>query len=74
MGVRAGADMLEMANAFVSLAPVRVLWAMKQEGLPPGLTLPELPLGDNCKVVQWADQNVSALWCLHAWQGSGRAV
>jgi hypothetical protein len=53
------ADILEMAHAFVGLAPVRFLWAMKQQGLPPGLQQADIPLGDNCIIVPWVDQNVS---------------
>jgi hypothetical protein len=52
------ADVLEMAHAFVGLAPVRFLWAMKQQGLPPGLAQADIPLGDNCMIVPWVDQNV----------------
>jgi hypothetical protein len=54
----ASADIVEMAHAFVGLAPVRFLWAMKQQGLPPDLEQSEIPLGDNCMIVPWVDQNV----------------
>lgn len=47
-----------MAHAFVALAPLRFLWAMKQAGLPQGLQLSDIPLGDNCMIVPWVDQNV----------------
>jgi hypothetical protein len=47
-----------MAHAFVQLAPVRFLWAMKQQGLPPGLDQADIPLGNNCMIVPWVDQNV----------------
>jgi hypothetical protein len=47
-----------MAHAFVGLAPVRFLWAMKQQGLPVGLDQSEIPLGDNCMILPWVDQNV----------------
>ncbi|WIA28182.1 hypothetical protein OEZ86_010747 [Tetradesmus obliquus] len=50
-------DILEMAHAFVALAPLRFLWAMKQAGLPQGLQLSDIPLGDNCMIVPWVDQN-----------------
>lgn len=46
-----------MAHAFVALAPLRFLWAMKQAGLPQGLQLSDIPLGDNCMIVPWVDQN-----------------
>jgi hypothetical protein len=53
-----------MAHAFVGLAPVRFLWAMKQQGLPPGLEQADIPLGNNCMIVPWVDQNVGYA---HAW-------
>jgi hypothetical protein len=48
-------------QAFSSLSPVRVLWTMKERSLPAGMTLADLPLGGNTKVVPWVDYNVRLL-------------
>jgi hypothetical protein len=52
-------DLEELAAGFAALAPTRVLWALQDKGLPPGVALSELPLGPNTKVVPWVDYNVS---------------
>eukprot|EP00775_Hariotina_reticulata_P002756 gene2757-3050_t len=50
-------DFTELSAAFSSLGPVRVLWAMKEKSLPASMTLADLPLGENTKVVPWVDYN-----------------
>lgn len=52
-------DILELAAGFAELAPVRVLWPLKQRALPDGLKMEHLPLGENTLVVPWVDYNVS---------------
>jgi UDP:flavonoid glycosyltransferase YjiC (YdhE family) len=50
-------DFIELAAGFSDLAPSRVLWPMSKTNLPGNLTLEDLPLGDNVKVVSWVDYN-----------------
>ena len=50
-------DFIELAAGFSSLAPTRVLLAMSKTNLPGNLTLEELPLRDNVKIVSWVDYN-----------------
>lgn len=50
-------DILELAAGFAELAPVRVLWPLKQRALPDGLKMEHLPLGENTLVVPWVDYN-----------------
>lgn len=52
-------DLVELAQGFAALAPVRVLWALPRDGMPPGLQLSDLPLNSNTKAVPWVDYNVS---------------
>jgi UDP:flavonoid glycosyltransferase YjiC (YdhE family) len=50
-------DFIELAAGFSDLAPTRVLWPMSTTNLPGNLTLEDLALGDNVKVVSWVDYN-----------------
>ena len=50
-------DFIELAAGFSSLAPTRVLWPMSKTNLPDNLTLKELPLSENVKIVSWVDYN-----------------
>lgn len=52
-------DITELAEGFALLAPTRVVWAIKEKHLPEGVTLSELPLSENVRVVHWVDYNVS---------------
>lgn len=42
-GMLSAADFDALARAFASLAPVRVLWHVRAQGLPPGVDLGLLP-------------------------------
>jgi hypothetical protein len=54
-------DMRQLAQGFALLAPTRVLWAIKPQHLPEGVTLAELTGGsDNIKFTPWVDYNVRA--------------
>lgn len=52
------ADLHELAAAFVSLAPVRVLWQLHGDNLPEGVALAELTPTANILAVPWLDYNV----------------
>lgn len=51
-------DLHELAKGFAAVAPVRVLWALKDSALRPGIDKSDLPLGSNTLVVPWVDYNV----------------
>lgn len=53
-------DLTELVRGFAALAPVRVLWALTDKGLPAGMKMQDLPLGANTRVVPWVDYNVSS--------------
>ena len=54
-------DMLELAAGLGSLAPVRVLWALREANLPKGVSLTDLSFAaNNTMVVPWLDYNVRA--------------
>lgn len=51
-------DMLELAAGLGSLAPVRVLWALREANLPKGVSLTDLSFAaNNTMVVPWLDYN-----------------
>jgi UDP:flavonoid glycosyltransferase YjiC (YdhE family) len=50
-------DYVNLALAFADLAPVRVLWLLNPRGLPEGVTVEGLPLGNNTLMVPWGPIN-----------------
>lgn len=52
-------DFVQLAQGFADLAPVRVLWPLKEVALPTGVTVAGLNLASNVKIVPWVDYNVS---------------
>lgn len=60
-------DFTELAAAFSSLAPTRVLWPLSASNMPDGVTLEQLPLGPNVKVVPWVDYNDALGELSQAW-------
>lgn len=55
-------EFVELAHAFAAVAPTRVLWALREQGVPAGITLASLPLGSNTKLAAWVDFNVGAFY------------
>lgn len=51
-------DIVGLAAGFAALAPLRVLWALKESALPGNLTLADVPAAPNVKLVSWVDYNV----------------
>jgi hypothetical protein len=52
-------DIMQLAQGFAALDPIRVLWAMSAKGLPEGLCVSYVPVGANTRIVSWVDYNVS---------------
>ncbi len=46
-----------LAPCHYLFCPTRVLWPLVPSNLPDGITLDQLPLGPNVKVVPWVDYN-----------------
>ncbi|KAK9820198.1 hypothetical protein WJX72_007391 [[Myrmecia] bisecta] len=52
-----GADEFQAMAAALSALPWRVVWKLADGDLPEGMTLKDLDIQENVKVVQWAPQN-----------------